>query len=280
MTVTLQTLATVSVLLFVISSMASMGLSLSMAQIVTPLANLRRVALVLLCNFVLAPALAIVITIVLPVNESIRLGLILLSTAAGAPFLPKLVQVAKGSTAFAVGLMVLLMVVTIFYLPVVLPLVVKDIEIQPWRIGRSLLVLMLLPLAVGMLVRSRYEEAAEGLQRVFAQASNIALMLLIVLGIVLNFQAMLGLVGSYGILAAIILIVGLLFIGTLLGGRDPAVSRVMGLGAAQRNISAALVVAGQNFGMDVITYILVFAMIGLVILMPVSGELGRRAAKA
>jgi len=52
----------------------------------------------------------------------------------------------------------------------------------------------------------------------------------------------------------------------------------MGLGTAQRNISAALVVAGQNFGMDVVTYLLVFSLIGLIILMPTAGELGRRTA--
>jgi hypothetical protein len=44
------------------------------------------------------------------------IGLILLATAAGAPFLPKLAEVAKGNIAFGVGLMVLLMVVTIIYL--------------------------------------------------------------------------------------------------------------------------------------------------------------------
>jgi BASS family bile acid:Na+ symporter len=51
----------------------------------------------------------------------------------------------------------------------------------------------------------------------------------------------------------------------------------MGLGAAQRNISAALVVAGQNFDASVVTYLMVMALIGLVILMPAAGELGKRA---
>jgi hypothetical protein len=40
----------------------------------------------------------------------------------GAPFLPKLAQISKGNLAFAVGLMVLLMVITVGYLPIVLPL--------------------------------------------------------------------------------------------------------------------------------------------------------------
>ena len=45
------------------------------------------------------------------------IGLLLLGLAAGAPFLPKLAQISKGNLAFAVGLMVLLMVITVGYLP-------------------------------------------------------------------------------------------------------------------------------------------------------------------
>jgi BASS family bile acid:Na+ symporter len=52
----------------------------------------------------------------------------------------------------------------------------------------------------------------------------------------------------------------------------------MGLGTAQRNISAALVVGAQNFSPDVVTYLMVIAVIGLVVLMPLAGELGKRAA--
>jgi BASS family bile acid:Na+ symporter len=61
--------------------------------------------------------------------------LILLVTAAGAPFLPKLTEVAKGNVAFSVGLMVLLMVVTIIYLPIMLPLLLDEVEVSPWDIA-------------------------------------------------------------------------------------------------------------------------------------------------
>ena len=54
----------------------------------------------------------------------------------------------------------------------------------------------------------------------------------------------------------------------------------MGLGTAQRNISAALVVAAQNFDTNVVTYLMVIAVIGLVVLMPTAGELGKRAKSA
>jgi BASS family bile acid:Na+ symporter len=69
-------------------------------------------------------------------------------------------------------------------------------------------------------------------------------------------------------------------VGYLLGmaSSDAGTRSVMGLGTAQRNISAALIVAAQNFDTNVVTYLMVIAVIGLVVLMPTAGELGRRAA--
>jgi BASS family bile acid:Na+ symporter len=282
MTEILATLAQLSVLVFVIGSMASMGLSLKMPQIIAPLKDLKLVILALAANFVLVPLVAIVITLLIPLDESVRIGLILLSTAAGAPFLPKLAEVAKGNVAFSVGLMVLLMVVTIIYLPLVLPLLLGGVEVNPWEIAQSLIVMMLIPLAIGLFVNARYEEAAAKVQPTFGQASNIALLVLTVLGLVLNFRAMIDLVGSLGILAGILFIVLSLVVGYLLGlgSSDSGMRSVMGLGTAQRNISAALVVAAQNFDPNVVTYLMVIAVIGLIILMPAAGELGKRMQKA
>jgi predicted Na+-dependent transporter len=174
----------------------------------------------------------------------------------------------------------LLMVVTIIYLPIVLPMLLGGVEVNPWDIAQSLIVMMLIPLAIGLFINARYDEAAAKIQPTFGMASNIALLALTVLGLVLNFKEMIGLVGSLGILAGIIFIVVSLVIGYLMGGSDAGSRSVIGLGTAQRNISAALVVAGQNFGIDVVTYLMVIAVIGLVVLMPAAGELGKRAKAA
>jgi BASS family bile acid:Na+ symporter len=273
---TLEVLASLSGLVFVISSMLSMGLSLTMKQIVYPLKNARLVILALIVNFMLVPIVAYLISALFSLDEPLRIGLILLSTAAGAPFLPKLAEVAKGNTAFSVGLMVLLMVVTIIYLPLVLPLLLGNVDVNPWDIAQSLIFLMLIPLAVGLFIKARYDDTAVKLQPTFGQASNIAILVLLVLGVVLNFNQMIALVGSLGILAGIIFIVLALAAGYLIGGSDPGIKSVMGLGTAQRNIAAALVVAVQNFNNDVVTYLIVFSVLGLIILMPIAGELGKR----
>ena len=276
MTEIFAALAQLSVLVFVIGSMFSLGLSLTMQQIIQPLKNTRMVLLGLVANFILVPLLAYAIAILFNLDESLRIGLILLSTAAGAPFLPKLVDVAKGNIAFSVGLMVLLMVVTIIYLPLVLPLLLGDVDVSAWDIAKSLIIMMLIPLAVGLFIKARYAEAAGKIQPTFGMAANIALITLTVLGLVLNFSSMIALVGTFGILAGVLFILIALLIGYLLGGSSLGDKSVMGLGTAQRNISAALVVAAQNFSSDVITYLMVLAVIGLVILMPAAGELGKR----
>jgi BASS family bile acid:Na+ symporter len=53
---------------------------------------------------------------------------------------------------------------------------------------------------------------------------------------------------------------------------------VLALGTAQRNIAAALVVGGQSFtDPKVVVMIIVVAIVGLLVLMPLSKILGQRA---
>jgi len=274
-----QVIANVGILTFVVASMAALGLSLSVSQILQPLRNGRLVAMALLANFVLTPALALAIKAVIPMDEGYATGLILLATAAGAPFLPKLVQVAKSAVALSVGVMVLLMVATIIYVPLVLPLLLPGVAVNPLDIAWSLVVLMLFPLAIGLLIKSRYGTVADSLQPLLAQISNMGLMLGFVALLALSWRSLLSTMGSGAILATALLIAGAFLIGWLLAGKERTVRPVLGLGTAQRNISAALVVAGGNFDdPKVLVMCMVGALLMLVSLMITAGEMGKRVS--
>ncbi len=271
-------LAQVSGLLFIVTSMLAMGLSLSVAQIIAPLRNGRLVVLALLANFVLTPALALLITRLIPLEQSLQVGLIVLGCAAGAPFLPKLVQGAKGNVAFGVGLMVLLMVVTIIYLPIVLPLLLPGVSVNPWDIAKSLIVLMLIPLAIGLLIKAHWSEDAAHWQPLMNKVSSVALLVLLVVALGLNVSNIISFIGSLGILALLLFIIGCLLIGFLLGGRDPGVRSVMMLGTTQRNVSAAILVSAQNFaGTPTLSFVLVGAILLLLILLPTARRMGARS---
>jgi predicted Na+-dependent transporter len=275
-------LAQVSGLLFVLASMLAMGLSLTIPTIVSSVSNVRLMLLALAVNFVVVPALAYGLAQLLISDDhpGLKTGLILLGAAAGAPFLPKLVQTARGPLPLGVGLMVVLMLVTIVYLPLVLPFLLPgDVKVDSWQIAKSLIVLMLLPLGVGLFIRARYQDLATNFQPVATQVSTIALAFLMVALLVVNFKQILDTVGTGGILAALIVLIGALAVGFLAGGHPEEQRSVLGLGTAQRNISAAIVVAAQNFADDpeVITMVMVVAVIGLIVLFVAAGELGKRS---
>jgi BASS family bile acid:Na+ symporter len=233
----------------------------------------------LLVNFVVVPVAAYVLTLVIPLDEALVTGLILVSLAAGAPALPKLAEIAKVGTAAATGLMVLLIVLTILIMPIVLPLLLTGVAVTFMDIAGGLIVLMLVPLAVSLFVRARWESIAATVQPYAAQASSISLLFLIVLMLVLNWSNVVSLFGSGGLLASLILVVISLAGGYLLGGPGASTKWVQSLGAGQRNIAAAMVVATMNFGEDpnVLVMIIVFSLITMVVMMPLAGELGKRA---
>jgi BASS family bile acid:Na+ symporter len=268
-----------AVLVFVVSSMLAMGVGLTVGQIITPLRNRRLVLLTLLANFVLTPLGALALATLLRLDQPLGVGLLLLGTAAGAPFLPKLAEIAKGNLAFAVGMMVLLMVVTVGYLPLVLPLLLPGVSVNPAKIARSLVLLMLLPLGAGLALKTRYEEAAACVKPVLDRVSNLSLVLLVLLISVANVKNVLDVFGTRGILAGILFIVLGFGIGWFLGGPGADTRRVLALGTAQRNIAAALVVGSQSFSdPKVVVMVIVVAIVGLLILMPLSRVLAKRAS--
>jgi bile acid:Na+ symporter, BASS family len=273
----LQKATSVAMLIFVLSSMLAMGLGLTVSQIITPLRHARLVVLSLLANFVLMPLAAVALAALLRLDPPLGVGLLLLGTAAGAPFLPKLAQIAEGNLAFAVGLMVLLMVVTVGYLPLVLPVLLPGVSVNPAKIARSLFLLMLLPLAGALAIKARFAVAAARTKAVLDRVSNLSLMLLVVLITAANINNVLAVFGTHGILAGLLFIAVGFGIGWLLGGPGMDTRWVLALGTAQRNIAAALVVGSQSFSdPKVVVMVVVVAIVSLLVLMPLSRLLAKR----
>jgi BASS family bile acid:Na+ symporter len=281
MTELLSGLLNISVLAFAISSMLSVGCGYTLSQIVGPLRRARRVVRALVANFVLVPLLAIVILQFLPLERPLAVGLFLVATAAGAPFLIKLTQAAEADVALSATLLVLLLPVTIFYMPIIVPLALPEIAVSAAGIATPLVLTMLLPLALGLIVRAYAERLALRLQPIMGKLATIALVTLIASTILGNLREILGIFGTGAILAAVILIVGAFAIGFALGGRNTAAQEVLALGTGQRNISAATVVATQAVdNPETLSMVVVTSLVGFAVLFPLAGVLRRREPRA
>jgi BASS family bile acid:Na+ symporter len=150
------------------------------------------------------------------------------------------------------------------------------VTVNSGDIARSLLLLMLLPLVGALAVNAKLPAAAARVKPVFDRLSTLGLLLVVFLQVVVNFTSMLSVFGTRGILAGLLFIALGYGLGWLLGGPTADTRRVLGLGTAQRNIAAALVVGSQSFSdPDVVVMVVVVAMVSLLILVPLSRWLAR-----
>ena len=96
-----------------------------------------------------------------------------------------------------------------------------------------------------------------------------------------HFGSMLTILGSFGILAAVIFVAICFGICWALGGPGADTRGVLSLGTAQRNTAAALVVAGQNFtDAKVVVMITVVMIVSFALLMPLARMLAARQQPA
>jgi BASS family bile acid:Na+ symporter len=266
---------------FAITTMLAMGMRLTVAQVMEPLRNWKFVLAALALSFVLVPAAAWLIATVLNLDEDLRVGLILIACAAGAPMIPKLVAIAKGDAASAVAMVTLLVVVTVGFAPLALPLLLPGAQVDAGAIAINLAWQMLLPLAVGLFISERYpEEAADYVDEV-ASISNIALLLLILTSLGQNLDGLLDMVGSGAILATVLLVAVAAVGGYLLGIPAGVERRLLALGTAQRNQAAAFIIAAGNFADRpmVATFIAAAGLILMVVLFPLAGEWSKRPSR-
>jgi len=276
----LNKVATTALLGFVVSSMMAMGVGFTVRQLIDALRDMRLVLLALLANFVAMPLGALALDKMLKLDEPLGVGLLLLGTAAGAPFLPKLTELAKGNLPFAVGIMVLLAIGTVVYLPLVLPLLLPGISVDSKKIAGWLFLLTLLPLAGGLALRAWHGELAARVKPVLDWVCNVSLVPMVLLLAVANIDKILHIFGTRGILAGFLLIALGFGVGWMLGGPSLDTRRALALGTGQRNIAAALVVASESFSdPSVVIMVIVVTIVGLLTLMPLCRVLANSGSK-
>jgi BASS family bile acid:Na+ symporter len=274
----LSTVLSLSITVFAVSSMVSVGLTYKLADLVAPLRDFGAVARAVTVNFVLIPLLVWVIIRVLPLGQANETALIILACAAGAPVIVKLTQIAGGDVAKSATLLLLMLPLTIVFMSIVLPLAVPGTTISWTAVATPLVQSMLLPLAIGLVFRALLPDVAARLKPWSGKAANITLTILIVLGLALNFRLVLGMFGTGAILAAVLLIGGSLLFGWLLGGPDREERITLAFGSAQRNFAAAMVTAREFEDPQVLTMVVVVSTISN-LLVPLARWVRRREPK-
>ena len=266
--------------IFAVGSMLTVGFRYSVQEIVKPLRDIPGVITAVVANFVLVPLLAVAILWLIRIETPLAIGLMVVSVAAGAPMLIRLTQIAREPVSFGASIMVLLLVVTMIYMPIVIPRLASGDPISAMAIARPLLLTMLLPLCLAFVVRALSPRTAETLLPWAGKITNVALYIMVGATVLGNLDAVLGVFGKGAILSALLLIAGAFAIGYLVGTFDKREKIVLGFGTAQRNFGAATVVAVQSFTDPNVLVMTVVCSTVAMLLLPFARLLGKRKARA
>ena len=261
---------------FVISTMLHVGLTQKPADIARHLRNWPFVLKMLAANFVFAPLVMIVALYLAPFDPALKAGLLIFSLGAGAPFLIKLTQTAEHEIALGAAVMMLLMVVTVAYVPFVLPLLLSGVSVDAVAVARALLLQMLLPIGAGMLFAQFLPGLAQRAQPWVGRLGNVAMYALMAATLAGYFPNMLHIVGSGAILVGLAFVATAFGLGYLAGAGEDHLQDVGALGTAQRNTAAGIIIAVQNFRDPNVLVMLTLAnMLGIVMLLFVAKALSR-----
>lgn len=271
-----------AILFFVVTSIAAMGLDLTVREIIEPWKKKGLLSISLIANFVVVPLFALLIMKIVPLDIDLATGLIIVAAAAGAPSLPKAMGIIKGNVAYAVGLTMILILATIVYMPIMLPYLIEGVSVDQTGTALYLVIFMLIPLVVAMAVRKLAPAVARRLYPVINRASDLSIIaVLLIYSTALftsDFSIRAGaLLGLEGIIVAVLFILGSFLIGYLMGGPDLQNREVLAFGTGFRNVSAALVVISANFeDPQILFMVLVIAIFGIVFMMIFGGILYRK----
>ncbi len=263
------------ILIYVLSGMLALGLSQTVRQILEPLRNVRITISAVVASYIILPLIATSIARLFGLDPSLRYGLVLLAMAAGAEVGPIFTAKARANVSLAGGILVMSIGITIFYIPLMLGVLLPDVHFDVKKLLLKLILTIVVPLLVGLFVRSRFEKIAHTAEKYLHLISRLFVVLLLLTLIGLYYKHIIGLIGTYTISAGVIYVIASFGIGYLLGWPERGNLLAMGFMHGARNASVAVMVASSVFSdqPDVMLMIATMVIIMLAILIPVSSFL-------
>ncbi len=237
----LQKIMGITIVIFMVGNLLEVGLRLNVAEALGALRNVRFVVVSLLWCFVLGPALAVLLTKLIPLTGPYALGLVLLGMAPCSPAIPMMVRKSGGSTAYMSAFMMVAFVGTVVLMPFMVPLLAKGFTADPWTIAKPLLFFIAIPLVIGVVIRRAAETAAERAAPIVKKVTGLATLILCVVLLWLYRSEIIGAVGAYAIGTQILYYALMGFASYLLGfGLSYDQKAPMTLGVCTRNVGPAL----------------------------------------
>jgi len=256
----------------ILSTVFSFGLNATANDLLYLLRRPGLLARSIIAMFVVVPVLAVVLVLVFNFPRPVEMLLIALAISPVPPLLPQRELKAGGHAAYGLGLMAIMAVLDIAFIPLELEVLGRvfgrSLSISTNQIAGLVFKAAILPLLAGIVVRAFAPGIAARIEPAVGMFGKI---LLVVAGLGVlagTYGAMWANVGGGTVVALVAFVVIGLVVGHVLGGPIPDESTVLALSTACRHPAIAFAIAsandpGQSFGPLVLLYLIINVIVAL-----------------
>jgi|WetSurMetagenome_2_1015567.scaffolds.fasta_scaffold66820_3 bile acid:Na+ symporter, BASS family len=230
------------VLIFTVTNLLSMGLQVDLREMFKIAANPKFLGLTFGLGWIVGPAIAFLITLILPLDNMYVIVLFIGSLAPCAPFLPPLLPKAKGDVVYAGAFIPVAAIGTSILMPVIAPMLVKGIDLSVMSLLKPLFMSVLLPLIIGALIKTFASNAADKMFNPVKKLAGLSTLLTMIFCFLLYSGQMWATAGSMAMLSITIFSFVMGVIAYYSGfGLKRSEKVVLSLGIGTRNIAAVLI---------------------------------------
>lgn len=254
---------------FVFFTMFNVGLTQKVKDITDNLKKWKFHLRLLLVNFIAGPIIAYLLTQLIGLSAPMTVALLIFSVCAGAPFMIKLVDFSGNDVALGSSLMIILVLTSVIYAPIVLPFVSQGIQVSAWQLFTNLFRQLIIPIIIGLAIDYFLTNFSETIQPWVAKSGNVALWIVIIGTMVGNIPGIIDLAGNGAMTAGVLFILAVSALAYFTaGGKDQNELREIGtLATGQRNTAASMLIAANNFPdqPEIFLIITIVNMLGIII---------------
>ena len=270
------------VIVFTVMNLLSMGLQVDLGKMIKIVGNPKFLGLTFGLGWVIGPAIAYLITLIIPLDNGYIIVLFIGSLAPCAPFLPPLLPKAKGDVVFAGAFIPVAAIGTSLLMPLFAPILVKGIDLSVMSLLKPLFMTVLLPLIIGALIKTFASKVADKIFNPVKKLAGLTTLLTIVFCLLLYYKQMWSTAGSMAMLSLTIfmIVMGLIsFYGGF--GLNRAERVVMSLGMGTRNIAAVLigVLTIANVTPNMVAMVIIWTLWSFILGIIIAPLMGKKAAK-
>ncbi|MBT7891619.1 MAG: bile acid:sodium symporter family protein [Deltaproteobacteria bacterium] len=244
----------ISIILMLFLIMVGMGMTLTLEDFAIVFKKPAGIFLGELLQFGIMPLLAFLIASAAGFRLDypyIYIGFILIAVSPGGVTSNLMTHFAKGDLALSISLTSFSTVLSLFFTPFLLALYcqnIPEVSLPLVMVIQTIAVLVILPLAIGMAIRGKWQHFAEKATPIFSALGIVAVLFIMIAGVLSNLDKFAD-VERYG-LAFYLMVFLLILLGMVLGGVIPRLSginnyqtRAISLETGLRNSALAMTLA-------------------------------------